>query len=139
MNIREGTARDRDAILALRRAVFPRDDVEKQRPEFWEWQFGRGRTFVAEEAGWVVGHLGFVPCRAAGVAAMLACDAMVEPGGRGRGVFSALAKTATEIVRRDVPLVMACQIRKAVLPAMLRAGYAAVLRAPVVCGRRLRG
>lgn len=85
MNIREGTARDRDAILALRRAVFPRDDVEKQRPEFWEWQFGRGRTFVAEEGGRVVGHLGFVPCRAAGVAAMLACDAMVEPGGRGAG------------------------------------------------------
>src|SRR5437868_13399279 len=104
MNIREGTARDRDAILALRRAVFPRDDVEKQRPEFWEWQFGRGRYFVAEEGGRVVGHLGFVPCRAVGAAAMLACDAMVEPGGRGRGVFSALAKTATEIVRRDGPL-----------------------------------
>lgn len=52
--------------------------------------------------------------------------------GGGRGVFSALAKTATEIVRRDVPLVVAWQIREAVLPAMLRAGYAAVLRAPVV-------
>jgi len=128
MNVREGDVRDRDAILALRRAVFPHDDLEKQRPEFWEWQFGGGRYFVAEEGGRVVGHLGFMPLREA----VLACDAMVDPGVRGRGVFSTLAKIATEIVRRDVALVVAWQIRKAVLPAMVRAGYAPVLSAPVV-------
>lgn len=128
MNVREGDARDRDAILALRRAAFPRVDVEKQRVDFWEWQFGGGRVFVAEEGGRVVGHLGFMPMREA----MLACDAMVDPAMQGRGIFSTLAKTATEIVRRDVPLVVAWQIRKAVLPAMLRAGYAEVLQAPVV-------
>ena len=131
MNIREGDARDRDAILALRRAAFPDVDLEKQRPEFWDWQFGGGdsRVFVAEEGGGVVGHLGFVPGRVVG---MLACDAMVDPGGRGRGIFSALAKEATEVVRRDVPAVVAFQIREAVLPAMVRAGYRAVLRAPVL-------
>lgn len=128
MNVREGDVRDRDAILALRRAVFPRDDVEKQRPDFWHWQFDRGRIFVAEEGGRVVGHLGFVPLREA----MLACDAMVDPAMRGRGIFSTLAKVATEIVRRDVPLVVAFQIRDAVLPAMTRAGYAAVLTTPIV-------
>ncbi len=134
MNVREGTLRDRDAILALRRAAFPRDDLEKQRPDFWEWQFGRGRTFVGEEGGRVVGHLGFVPYRigAERVPAMLACDAMVDPAVRGRGIFSTLATVATEIVRRDVPLVVAFQIRDAVLPAMMRAGYAPVLRAPIL-------
>jgi GNAT superfamily N-acetyltransferase len=128
MNVREGDVRDRDAILALRRAAFPDVDVEKQRADFWQWQFGNGRTFVAEESGRVVGHLGFMPMREA----MLACDAMVDPAMQGRGIFSTLAKTATEIVRRDAPLVVAWQIRKAVLPAMLRAGYAEVLRAPIV-------
>jgi GNAT superfamily N-acetyltransferase len=128
MNVREGDVRDRDAILALRRAAFPRVDEEKQRADFWEWQFGVGRTFVAEEGGRVVGHLGFMPVREA----MLACDAMVDPAMQGRGIFSTLAKTATEIVRREAALVVAWQIRKAVLPAMLRAGYAEVLQAPVV-------
>src|SRR5439155_13998786 len=111
MNVREGGVGDRDAILALRGAVFPCDDVEKQRPDFWEWQFTPSRIFVAEEGGRVVGHLGFVPLREA----MLACDAMVDPAMQGRGIFSTLAKTATEIVRRDVPLVVAFQIRDAVL------------------------
>ncbi|HKS24971.1 MAG TPA: GNAT family N-acetyltransferase, partial [Thermoanaerobaculia bacterium] len=128
MNIREGDTRDRDAILALRRLAFPDVDVEKQRADFWHWQFGKGRYFVAEEDGRVVGHLGFMPGREA----MLACDAMVDPSMQGRGVFSALATAATEIVRRDVPRVIAFQIRDAVLPAMRRAGYAEVLRAPVV-------
>ncbi|HYU26883.1 MAG TPA: GNAT family N-acetyltransferase, partial [Thermoanaerobaculia bacterium] len=76
MNVREGGLRDRDAILALRRAAFPRDDLEKQRADFWHWQFDRGRIFVAEEGGRVVGHLGFVPWRIGGdrVPAMLGCD-----------------------------------------------------------------
>ena len=128
MNIREGDVRDRDAILALRRAAFPRDDVEKQRADFWHWQYDRGRIFVAEEGGRVVGHLGFVPFRDV----MLACDAMVDPAMQGLGIFSTLAKTATEAVRRDVPVVTAFQIREAVLPAMMRAGYAEVLQAPIV-------
>ena len=126
--IREADVRDRDAILALRRAAFPDVDVEKQRADFWHWQFDRGRYFVAEEGGRVVGHLGFMPLREG----MLACDAMVDPAMQGRGVFSTLATTATEIVRRDVPLVAAFQIREAVLPAMVRAGYIEVLRAPIV-------
>jgi GNAT superfamily N-acetyltransferase len=128
MNIREGDTCDREAILALRRLAFPDVDAEKQRPDFWHWQFGEGRYFVAEDGGRVVGHLGFMPGREA----MLACDAMVDPSMQGRGVFSALATAATEIVRRDVPRVTAFQIREAVLPAMRRAGYVEVLRAPVV-------
>jgi hypothetical protein len=63
---------------------------------------------------------------------MLACDAMVDPGVRRRGVFSALAREATAEVRRSVPLVVAYQIRKAVLPAMLGAGYRDEVGAPIV-------
>jgi GNAT superfamily N-acetyltransferase len=136
MRIREGSEADREAILALRRAAFPHDDVEKQSAAFWDWEFASARVFVAEEGGRVVGHLGFVPQEyereGATVPAMLACDAMVDPAMRRRGVFSALAQEATAEVRRSVPLVVAYQIRKAVLPAMTGAGYRVEAVAPVV-------
>lgn len=134
--LREAFTRDRDAILALRRRAFPHDDLEKQEPAFWDWEFAGGRMFVAEDDGRVVGHFGFVPQRwrigGREVPALLAVDAMIDPERHRQGVFTKLAQFAIEMVRNDVPLVTAFQIRKAVLPGMLRAGWQEAAVAPVL-------
>jgi GNAT superfamily N-acetyltransferase len=136
IDMREATANDRDAILALRRRVFAHEDLEKQEPAFWDWEFGGGRMFVAEDGERLVGHFGFTPrrFRIAGreVDALLAVDVMIEPDVRRSGVFTRLARFAADGARRYVPLVIAWQIRPAVLEGVLRAGYSALLTAPVL-------
>jgi len=136
IEMREATAADRDAILALRRRAFPDDDREKQEPAFWDWEFRNGRTFVAEDGRRVVGHFGFVPRRfyigERNVPALLGVDAMVDPDARRGGVFTRLAQFAVDGVRNDVPLAIAWQIRPAVLEGMRRAGWRAILAAPVL-------
>jgi len=136
IEMREATSYDRDAILALRRRCFPDVDREKQEPAFWEWMFRGGRMFVAENEGRLVGHFGFVPRRfyivERNVPALLGVDAMVDPDVRRHGVFSRLARFAVDGVRNDVPLVIAWQIRPAVLEGMKRAGWQGILSAPVL-------
>jgi GNAT superfamily N-acetyltransferase len=136
IELREAFAADRDAILGLRRRAFPHDDLEKQEPAFWEWQFAGGRMFVATDGARVVGHFGFVPQQyrigERDVPALLAVDAMIDPEYQRQGVFTRLATFAIDSVRGRVPLVLAFQIRKAVLPGMLRAGLVEVASAPVV-------
>jgi GNAT superfamily N-acetyltransferase len=136
IEMREASAGDRDAILALRKRAFPRDDLEKQEPAFWDWEFAGGRNFVAEDEGRVVGHFGFVAQRyrigERVVPALLAVDAMVDPEQQRRGIFTKLARFAVNRVHSDVPLVIGWQIRPAVLEGMKRAGWEQVASAPIV-------
>jgi len=132
IEMREAGPNDRDAILALRRRVFAHEDVEKQEPAFWDWEFRGGRMFVAEDGTRLVGHFGFVPRHFSLGDALLGVDVMVDPGARRSGVFSRLARFATDGVRNDVPFAIAWQIRPAVLEGMLRAGWRALLTAPVL-------
>lgn len=125
--IREGNAADREAILALRARCFPDDDREKQDPRFWDWEFAAGRTFVAEDDGRIVAHLGFVP-----QLAMLAVDAMTDPECRRRHLFSRVAAFARDALKDSVPSSCAFQIREAVLPGMVQAGWKPVAGAYVM-------
>jgi GNAT superfamily N-acetyltransferase len=134
--IREADARDREAILELRKRCFPDDDVEKQDARFWDWEFGRGRMFVAEAEGHAVAHLGFVPqtWRIDGQSyqGMLAVDAMTDPEFRRQGIFQRVAAHARDALRSSVALSTAFQIRDAVLPPMTENGWRPLLRAPVL-------
>jgi hypothetical protein len=127
IEIREGSAADRDAILALRARCFPDDDREKQDPRFWDWEFGSGRTFVAVDDNRVVAHLGFVP-----QLAMLAVDAMTDPDYRRQHLFTRVAEFARDALKDSVPSSCAFQIRNAVLPGMVRAGWRPVAKAYVM-------
>jgi GNAT superfamily N-acetyltransferase len=138
---REATARDRDAILALRAIAFPDDDREKQLPDFWRWEFadgyaGAGRVFVAESGDRLAGHFAFVPQRyevhGLTVRSALAVDVMTHPDFRRQGVFSRLAKFAAEQLRRDFQLVIAFQIRDAVMAGMEAGGWRRVQQLPVL-------
>lgn len=141
IHFREGDRADRDGILALRKLAFPDEDVEKQRPSYWDWEFvagyaGPGRVFVAECGGRIVAHFAFVPQRyrtsAGDAAGALAVDVMTDPAHRRQGVFSELARFAAARLRSDFDLVLAFQIRKAVLGGMVAGGWRPVASAPVV-------
>ncbi|HYI10743.1 MAG TPA: GNAT family N-acetyltransferase [Thermoanaerobaculia bacterium] len=133
---REASVADRDAILALRKRCFPDEDLEKQEPRYWDWEFGHGRMFVADAGDRLAAHLGFFPQRwiisHQSVDGMLAVDAMTDPDFRRKGIFQRVAALAAETLRGDVGLSTAFQIRDAVLPPMQSNGWNPVLRAPVL-------
>jgi hypothetical protein len=112
------------------------DDPEKRDPRFWEWEFGRGRVFLATSEGRVVGHLGCYPqtyvIDGEEVSAMLAVDAMTDPEIRRQQLFTRIAAFARDALRESVQMSVAWQIRDAVLPAMTNSGWKPLLRAPVL-------
>lgn len=136
IELREGSAADRDEILALRKRCFPDDDLEKQDPRFWEWEFGRGRTFLAVDGARVVAHLGFFSqtylIDGEQISAMLAADAMTDPEYRRQHLFTRVAAFARDALRESVQISTAWQIRDAVLPAMAANGWKPLLRASVL-------
>ncbi|HEX6087473.1 MAG TPA: GNAT family N-acetyltransferase [Thermoanaerobaculia bacterium] len=121
MIFREATPAD--DIAEMRRRCFPEDTIEKN--------FSIARAFVAEAEGRAVAHVGFIERTVMGHHAALATDAMTDAAYRGQGVFSRLAAFAAEAIRNDYALSTAWQIRPAVLPAMMRAGWQPILKAPV--------
>jgi GNAT superfamily N-acetyltransferase len=134
MPLREATAADMEAILELRARCFGEVDAEKRDPRFWHWEFDRARCFVGEEDdGRIVTHIALVPVTYAvngtNVEGAMAVDAMTSPDARGRGWFSRVIAHATESAPA---LSTAYQIRKPVLGAMLRSGWVAVERVPVL-------
>lgn len=113
-------------IEDLRRRCFPEDEIEKPHPS---------RSFIAEEEGRAVAHLGFIPqtyvIDGNECAGALAVDAMTDPAYRKQGLFRRVAAFARDAIREQYALSAAWQIRPAVLGAMVAAGWEPVLRAPV--------
>lgn len=128
--LREATTGDRDAILALRARCFPGDDPEKLNPRFWQWEFGKGRMFVAEDQGRVAAHMGFIAQSylAGGVRtpSLLAVDAMTDPDYRGQALFGRVASHARDVLKDAVAFSGAWQIRKAVVSGVSAGGWKAV-------------
>lgn len=124
--IREATAEDRDAILALRRRCFPEHEAEH----------AATRAFIAEEDGRPVAHLGLIEqtyvLDGRSYPGALAVDAMTDPEYRRRGLFDRVAAFARETIRRDYALSAAWQIRRPILEPMMRNGWMPVLKAPVL-------
>ena len=135
IEIREGSRDDREAILALRKLAFPEDDIEKQRTEFWDWEFRDGRVFVAEAGEKVVAHGGFVPQRFVSgetLKAALFVDAMTHPAHRRQKLFSRVASFAASRLASDIDVATAFHIRKASLAGVLSAGFRSVTAVPVL-------
>ena len=140
IEFREATRADRDAILALRAVAFPGEDIEKQLPRFWEWEFaegyaGQGRIFVAEAEHRLVGHFAFVPQRyernRAPVNGALAVDVMTHPDFRRRKVFSRLSSLAAAKLQKDFEMILAFQIRQKVRAGMEAGGWRAAATVPI--------
>src|SRR5258708_12594409 len=118
--IREATAADGEAILALRARCFGDVDREKLDPAFWDWEFGRGRLFIDDAQ---TTHIAIIPTpyRIDGeiVPGGLAVDAMTAPEARGRGLFTRAVTHAMETTRDDFALSTPSQIRSSALAALL--------------------
>src|SRR5258708_429631 len=131
--IREATAADGEAILALRARCFGDVDREKLDPAFWDWEFGRGRLFIDDAQ---TTHIAIIPTpyRIDGqiVPGGLAVDAMTAPEARGRGLFTRVVTHAVETTRDEFALSTAYQIRSSVLGAMLRGGWTVATKVPVL-------
>ncbi|HEX7830077.1 MAG TPA: GNAT family N-acetyltransferase [Thermoanaerobaculia bacterium] len=127
IEIREATSDDRDRILALRTRCFANEDVEKNDPRFWDWEFRDGRMFLAEDAGRAVAHLGFTPqthiIDGARVPSLLAVDAMTDPEYRGRRLFAQVATYARDAISNRIAFSTAWQIRSAVVSGITAAGW----------------
>lgn len=135
MRFREATAADRDRILTLRAECFGDVDGEKRDPRFWEWEFRHARLFAGEEDdGSLITHLALLelPHMLDGraVPGALAVDAMTAPKARGRGAFGGVVRYA--MANAPHAVATAYQIRKTVLGAMLRGGWTAAQRVPVL-------
>ncbi|HVR37700.1 MAG TPA: GNAT family N-acetyltransferase [Thermoanaerobaculia bacterium] len=126
IELREAGPSDADAIRALRDRCFPDDDPEKF--------FPRGPAFVAADDARIVAHLALLEqkyvIRGIRTPAFLAVDAMTDPDYRGRGLFTRVAAFTRDHLGGR--LSVAWQIRKVVLPAMMRTGWMPRLRAPVL-------
>lgn len=136
IHYREGSAADRDAILALRRRCFASEDLEKQEPHYWDWQFAEGRLFLALAEGRPVAHIGFIPRSVTidgePVRTALAVDAMTDPDFRRQGIFRRLMSVARAEIAKEYRISTAWQIRQSVLPAMVDNGWRPILAAPVL-------
>jgi GNAT superfamily N-acetyltransferase len=135
MHFREATAQDRDRILALRRDCFGDVDPEKLDPKFFEWEFARGRCYVAEtEDGQLAAHFAMlnVPHLLDGtiVEGGIGIDVMTAPMGRGKGTFTELARFVT--AHAPHAFGTAYQIRPAVLGGILRAGWEIAEKVPIL-------
>jgi len=131
-------SRYRQEILELRKAVFSRENPEKQNPEYWDWEFknaffGPAEIYAARHGDRLVGHYALLPQRyridGHSCTAGLAVDAMVHPGQRRKGMFSVLQEQA--IGSTGFTFAMGYTIRKEVLPAELKGGYQIVRNVPV--------
>lgn len=135
MQFREATAADRDRILRLRSDCFGDVDPEKLDPAFWDWEFRRARIFTGiDDRGALATHLALleVPYAIDGriVDGALAVDAMTAPAARGQGAFGGVVRYAMQ--QAPHAIATAYQIRKPVLGAMLRGGWTAAERVPVL-------
>jgi hypothetical protein len=130
---REATARDREAILALRQRCYGDVDPEKRDPQFWDWEFAKARVFAGEDATGIVTHLAFVPYAGCdpSIRVVVAVDAMTAPEARGGRAYSGLVAYANDALRDDFDAIHGYQIRKAVLGAMLRNGWVSAESIPV--------
>ena len=122
-----------DEVQDLRRRCFPEDATEKPHPS---------RSFIAEDEGKAVAHLGFIPqtyvIDGNEYAGALAVDAMTDPAYRKQGLFRRVAAFARDAIRDEYALSTAWQIRPAVLGSMIAAGWEPILRAPVFVKPLLR-
>jgi GNAT superfamily N-acetyltransferase len=134
VHFRQARQDEGGAILALRARCLADADPEKNDPRFREWQFAQGASFVGDEGGELLSHVGLIglPHRKDGsiLPGALAVDAMTAPEARGRGAYTGVMRAA--LAETNASVVTAYQIRKSVLGAMISTGFHTAARVPVL-------
>ncbi len=132
--LREASEEDRDRILACREITFEGEELEKQTPAYWQWEFvdnyaGPARLFVAEDGDKVVGGYAVIPQRfmlgGKQLKGSIVVDVMTHPDYRYQGMFTKLGRFSIDHCTQDpaFEFTTGYPIRPEVVPGHLKVGW----------------
>jgi GNAT superfamily N-acetyltransferase len=135
IRVREGTARDREAVLALMRRSLGEGNIPRT-PEFFEWKhernpFGASPLLLAEHDGRLVGMRIFMrwawsTTASNTVRAVRAVDTATDPEYQGKGIFKKLTLGLVDRMREEgVAFVFNTPNHKS-MPGYLKMGWSDV-------------
>jgi hypothetical protein len=140
--VRDGSERDMQPILSLRKIVFGEAEKDRLAPEFWRWEYlegpeGRGFLYIVEKEKKVVGHLSDLPKRflvnGEVIPGAFHLELMVHPDDWRKGIFYEMEKYSIQRMEDERKRLMtACTIRKESINGLKKAGWKAVAEFPVL-------
>lgn len=130
-----------DKILELRKKCFPREDLEKQKKEYWTWEFrdnyaGQSYIYAACDRDDVVGHYAvcpsFINVNGINRCGSIVVDVMTDPDYRYQGMFTALGRySLDDVEKKGVDFSYGFPIRKTVMPGHIKVGWKIAFPLPV--------
>jgi GNAT superfamily N-acetyltransferase len=140
--VRDGSEKDLQGILSLRKVVFGEMERDKLDPKFWKWEFmegpdGKAFIYIVEEGGRIIGHFADIPRRFSVngevVLGTLSLDLMVHPDNRRKGFFEEMGRYAVQRVKAAHGLFLtAYPIRKETIHGLVKIGWEKVVELPVL-------
>jgi len=140
--VRDGSERDMEEILSLRKLVFREEEKDKLDPRFWHWEFVRGPDgkaliYLVDDKDKIIGHFADLPRRFSidgkVVLGTLSLDLMVHPDYWRKGIFAAMGKYGAQRVKQEHGLFMtAFPIRPETIQGLKKIGWKGVLELPVL-------
>ena len=134
-------AKYKDRIIELRKIVFKDEDVDKENPDFWDWEFsdnyaGSAKLFLAIDQETVVGHYAVCPSHILVDGEVkkgsIVVDVMTHPDYRFQGMFARIGKYSLDESGKDgIDFSYGFPIRKSVMPGHLKVGWKIAFPLPV--------
>ncbi len=140
--VRDGSEKDLEGILSLRRAVFGEIENDKLDFRFWQWEFmegpdGKGLIYIVEDGEKIVGHFADIPRRffiyGKVVRGTLSVDLMVDSNYRRKGIFEEMGRYAIRrVLEEGNAFLTAYPIRKETIAGLRKCGWKEVVSLPVL-------
>ena len=140
--VRDGSEKDLQGILSLRKIAFGEMEEDKLDPRFWRWEFqegfdGSAWIYIVEDQNRIVGHFADIPrrfsVRGEVILGSLSLDLMVHPDYWRRGIFAAMGRYGAQRVKKENGLLMiAFPIRSETIFGLKKIGWREVVKLPVL-------
>jgi hypothetical protein len=140
--VRDGSEKDREGLLSLRRDAFGETEKDKLDPRFWQWEFmegpdGKAFIYIVEERDKIVGHFADIPRRFSlkgeVVLGTLSLDLMVHHDYWRKGIFATMGKYGVHRVKQENGLFLtAFPIRLETIQGLKKIGWKEVVKLPVL-------
>lgn len=140
--VRDGSEKDMEGILSLRRDAFGDTEKDKLDPGFWRWEFiegvdGKAFIYIVEDGDRIIGHFADIPRRFSVkgevVLGTLSLDLMVHHDYWRKGIFAAMGRYGAQKVKRENGLFLfAFPIRAETIHGLKKIGWKEVVKLPVL-------
>src|SRR4030042_3131671 len=140
--VRDGSEKDLQGILSLRKIAFGGMEEDKVDPRCWRWEFqegfdGSAWIYIVEDQNRIVGHFADIPRRFSVqgevILGTLSLDLMVHPDYWRRGIFAAMGRYGAQRAKKENGLLMiAFPIRSETLFGLKKIGWREVVKLPVL-------